>query len=688
MNNLNPILDHRDIINQNIAKGFIGTALMVMETPDNPIPGHRQFVADNVMKGHGGEGSHGGHIIGHTKSGKPIYESGKTGMGEHTEQDHRDAGKVHANLAKEYHEDVENAHDFKGEKASKKQQHHLGMAQFHNRAADVKRANESGKKAMGKSDKATKFDESQGKTGKAAKTTIEEDLKDHKNIKKSQDDDDDTNTGKTLIFTPEAITKFTDDLTKAFEAGEIGVDEIEKGMKDLSKLTKKTMTDKNGNQRTVYVLTNKPEHKEYNPNGVMQKKDISDEELHQVAEHVDKLSHINKVRFEKLHTGDKKFPEASAKHDKAMAETSKPPVKKKTSSHPLQDRIPSDAGNITKTSYRGGDVKGFHHYEIDTDKGNEYKVRVDEGRHNKVMKYAGVSKDEKKTVDTIKMDEKKVERYKKFMAGHDDSALKTALSSDVPEQAEAAKQMTSAKKSGAFSEKPDFKAAGGGEVHIVAYSKEGVKGTMKKFEDVETAKKFKGVMERSGYHTAYMRKKPSEITSSYKFEKSESDELNPQELDDLRKGEIMDKIGMGYGGSNALTFTKTGKELKTILPVTIAALSVKKGALEALMAIYIKAACAEPTEIYQSYQVKSIACKRYSYELMDNYDKIGEKSTEPTEEQKAMRQYNDACYAWQSLSEDIAVCAIIGKNLDESKKYTLSVSQIIALNLGLISESM
>ena len=51
----------------------------------------------------GGEGSKGGRIIGHTKSGKPVYESMKTPEHKHfTVQDHRDATQLHLNESKKY----------------------------------------------------------------------------------------------------------------------------------------------------------------------------------------------------------------------------------------------------------------------------------------------------------------------------------------------------------------------------------------------------------------------------------------------------------------------------------------------------------------------------------------------------------------------------------------------------------
>lgn len=51
----------------------------------------------------GGEGTHGGKVIGHTKSGKPIYEKMNTPDYKHfTSTDHREATELHLNEAKKY----------------------------------------------------------------------------------------------------------------------------------------------------------------------------------------------------------------------------------------------------------------------------------------------------------------------------------------------------------------------------------------------------------------------------------------------------------------------------------------------------------------------------------------------------------------------------------------------------------
>jgi len=69
----------------------------------NHIKERRQSISNNIFNSFnqdtiekGGEGSKGGKVIGHTKSGKPIYESGRAkDYKDFTGQDHYDAAKFH-----------------------------------------------------------------------------------------------------------------------------------------------------------------------------------------------------------------------------------------------------------------------------------------------------------------------------------------------------------------------------------------------------------------------------------------------------------------------------------------------------------------------------------------------------------------------------------------------------------------
>lgn len=69
---------------------------------------NRQNMVNTFSKSEGGElqksgeGSKGGKVIGHTKSGKPIYEITKhPGHNDFNEQDHYDASRVHDKLSLE-----------------------------------------------------------------------------------------------------------------------------------------------------------------------------------------------------------------------------------------------------------------------------------------------------------------------------------------------------------------------------------------------------------------------------------------------------------------------------------------------------------------------------------------------------------------------------------------------------------
>ena len=81
-------------------------------------------------------------------------------------------------------------------------------------------------------------------------------------------------------------------------------DSLEKGMKDRSHLQKKIVTTKTGHKMTVYVKSaegKSDEKSSFNPNGVMQKKELTKEDIEKVKGHEHKLSHINRKRFDREH---------------------------------------------------------------------------------------------------------------------------------------------------------------------------------------------------------------------------------------------------------------------------------------------------------------------------------------------------------------------------------------------------
>lgn len=120
---------------------------------------------DDLIKG--GEGSKGGKVIGHTKSGKPIYEKHEQ---KHTQnynsEDHSDAVNAHQLAAKKYNEElkkhVKNAentlaptefdeHINRAKESKQKQLHHSSMAELHYNAMNSKLDKNKDKKEIKKS---------------------------------------------------------------------------------------------------------------------------------------------------------------------------------------------------------------------------------------------------------------------------------------------------------------------------------------------------------------------------------------------------------------------------------------------------------------------------------------------------------------------------------------------------------
>lgn len=103
----------------------------------------REFLAKsytNLDIEKGGEGSRGGKIIGHTKSGKAIYEKAIHGSHEHfSSEDHAEAAKLHNKLSKEkYTKSAEltkkNNHQSSEESSDLYRQYrkHIDQAELHN----------------------------------------------------------------------------------------------------------------------------------------------------------------------------------------------------------------------------------------------------------------------------------------------------------------------------------------------------------------------------------------------------------------------------------------------------------------------------------------------------------------------------------------------------------------------------
>lgn len=85
----------------------------------------------------GGEGSRGGHVIGHTSSGKPIYAKGNTKTHQtFSEQDHHDAAALHEKAAAAEHKRyMTTPEDEGGRDASEKKKRHRFLADRHKKEA-------------------------------------------------------------------------------------------------------------------------------------------------------------------------------------------------------------------------------------------------------------------------------------------------------------------------------------------------------------------------------------------------------------------------------------------------------------------------------------------------------------------------------------------------------------------------
>ena len=149
--------------------------------------------------------------------------------------------------------------------------------------------------------------------------------------------------------------------------------------------------------------------------------------------------------------------------------------------------------------------------------------------------------------------------------------------------------------------------------------------------------------------------------------------------DSIQKGEIMDRLGYGYGGSEALKFTKTGKELKAMLPELIAKLTEQRSVLLGQMAAFKTLAGIEPTDSYGN------GIPRYDWSCCEQpYDQVNKQYPAPTEQNKACRSFNDCASRIRSIDEDIIACKAIMAGADDKQKYNLSIAQMMALSGGTI----
>lgn len=176
----------------------------------------------------------------------------------------------------------------------------------------------------------------------------------------------------------------------------------------------------------------------------------------------------------------------------------------------------------------------------------------------------------------------------------------------------------------------------------------------------------------------------NQILSSYsnkelpsRFSKSETESLNEM----IQKGEISDALASGYGaGSKPMTFNKTGKEIKEKVPSIVAALEAQKVTLETQLTALQTAAGIVPTRANSRRYDKNVPFLRYEYNLCEP-EYLGNNQYAPkTEQMDVCNKYNSLVWVYNDLLDDIDALNFIASNVEDAKKYELSVSQLIALN--------
>lgn len=151
-------------------------------------------------------------------------------------------------------------------------------------------------------------------------------------------------------------------------------------------------------------------------------------------------------------------------------------------------------------------------------------------------------------------------------------------------------------------------------------------------------------------------------------------------IDVLEKGEISDCIASGYGaGSQPVTFEKTGKEIKDKIPEIKNSLSASIASIEGQLGALLVQIGKEPENVSSRKYDKTPPYKRYDYTLCEPVYCNGQYA-EKTEENTLCNKYNTLVYLWQDIKDDYDSICVMENNLTDTKKYTLSVSQLIALN--------
>jgi hypothetical protein len=167
-----------------------------------------------------------------------------------------------------------------------------------------------------------------------------------------------------------------------------------------------------------------------------------------------------------------------------------------------------------------------------------------------------------------------------------------------------------------------------------------------------------------------------------KIEKSAEAEEDVDE-DDLQKGLVTDS----FQYDSKMDFIKTGKDIKAqVNGVLIPLLEAQKTRLNADLVSKAKDIDCDPDSTVDSYEYRGFAgvlpqVAQYSWDMYGKkYDSNG-MSTEACDEDQAkcMRKYNEIARNLVSTMSDIYYSSLLARNMEDSKKYTLTTKQVIAL---------
>ena len=172
-----------------------------------------------------------------------------------------------------------------------------------------------------------------------------------------------------------------------------------------------------------------------------------------------------------------------------------------------------------------------------------------------------------------------------------------------------------------------------------------------------------------------------EYLSSDDYESKIQKSVESDIYDDmLEKGEISDKLSSSYGGGEPIKFTKTGKEIKQLIPSALTRLEAEKTLLETNMAEQKALITVNANDLCHT-NIPNVKVGRFSYDVSEpKWD--GGMRQQPTEEQVAMQKYNVYAGFLVKIIEDIKTLKVIQNNVEEGKQYTLICSQLIAITDG------